>query len=876
MQLVNLRAEYMVNPLGLDVLAPQFSWEIETDNERTHQQSLIIKVALSPGYLAGDSNLLWNSGVVHSLKSSGIRYAGPALESRQRYYWTVEARCGNDETVTPHAPAFFEMGLLHVSDWQALWIGCPSSWTGRVLYFRRAFSLSKEVKSARVYISGLGYYVFHLNGKKVGDHVLDPATSDYNKQVFYMTYDISDLLEKQNAFGIMVGPGWYGVPKLRMQAEILYADGTSETIATCWDPYSNWLVSTGGTISSSIFDGEIYDAREEKPGWSLPEMPEEKWPRTQQWINAVVTDSPGGKMVAQKIEPIKVVNTVTPRLIGEPARGVYVFDTRQNGAGWASIKVEGESGTKIVLKFSESLNADGTVNQENLRSAAAQDIYILKGGDLEAWEPSFTYHGFRYIQVEGFPYAPKDDSIQVKIVRSAVSSSGTFECSNHLLNRIHKMVVATEASNLHSIPTDCPQRDERMGWLNDMTVRIEQALYNFDLARFYAKWLDDVADTQHIDGTITDTAPFRWGFRPADPVSASYLIAALKSYRFYGNDNIIRDHYTGMKAWTDFLASKTDDGILNYSYWGDWSPPEAFGTPGSVGSGAVSKYTPGLLISTGYLFYCQKMTAQMAEIIGNNEDAVLYQKLSLQTATAFNRAFFNKQSGGYGSNNQACNCFALFLGVVEHQNITHVVNNLVADVKKHDYHLTTGNLCTKYLLEMLTEHGHVDVAYNIATQETYPGWGFMLASGATTLWERWENKTSGEMNSHNHPMMGSVGSWFYKYLGGIMPDHDSSGFNKFTIKPYIPSSLDRAETSFRSVKGLIRSRWEKQNGSLFLQVTIPPNSLATVYIPSKDHSQITLDNKPIGAVDGIKMVGQQNSYTICELGSGNYEFKAIW
>jgi alpha-L-rhamnosidase len=704
----------------------------------------------------------------------------------------------------------------------------------------------------------------------VGDHVLDPGTTDYSKRVLYATYDITDFVKKDNAIAVCVGPGWYGMPKLRLQTEITYTNGTTETIATSMK--HPWFVSVGPIIKSSIYDGEYYDAREEKPGWDSVRGSSRQVNRASRWTTAAAASSPGGQMVSQKLEPIQVMDTIPPQSISEPVPGVYVVDAGRNLAGWASLKVHGKSGTEISLKFAESLQKDGTVNQENLGLAEAKDTYILKGAEEEIWEPSFTYHGFRYVQIEGFPYRPQPGDVQIRLVRSAAAQTGTFRCSNELLNRIHQMVRSTEAANLHSIPTDCPQRAERMGWLNDLTVRIEQALYNFDLSRFYPKFIDDIGDAQGPDGSITDTAPFHWGKRPADPVSASYLLLALKSYEFYGNDNIIRQHYAGLKAWVDYLNSRTEDGIVNYSYWGDWSPPIAF----AVNSGAVSRFTPGAFMSTGYLYYCARMLSQMAHIIGNTKDALFYERLAKHTADVFNKTYWNEQSGGYGSNNQACNSFALFLGLVDKDRIQRVVDNLAKDVESRDYHLTTGNLCTKYLLEILTEHGHAETAYRIATQETYPSWGFMLANGATTLWERWELATGSGMNSHNHPMMGSVDSWFYKYLAGIIPSMDGPGFGRFAIHPYIVQDLNFAEGEFNSVKGLIKSAWRKEPGSIYLDISIPGNSSATVYVPSKNINSITENGVNISQVKEAKFLRAEDHCGVFQVGSGTYHFKSDW
>lgn len=867
LKVCDLKCEYATNPLGMDIAAPQLSWSIESAERGTFQNAFEILVADSPDILSKNKGNVWETGMIGSSLSAGVKYAGPELQSRKRYYWKVRIRNSNGKVSEWSEPAFFEMGLLKEEDWLGDWIGFNGGRTGKTLYFKGIFSIGKQLESARAYVSGLGYYELVINGKKAGDQKLDPAISEYSKRVYYSTFDVTGFLKKENVITVSVGPGWYGIPKLRIQIEMNYTDGTREVISSP----SMRSVSTGPILKSSIYDGEFYDAREESKelySYTLPENFINK-----KWGFANITDPPGGRMVSQKMEPIRIVDSITPVDIKEPVPGIYVVDAGRNLAGWASIRVKGERGTEITLKFAEALYKNGTVNQENLRSAEAKDVYILKGGAEEHWEPQFTYHGFRYIQVEGFPYRPKPGDFSIKLVRSGVSQTGNFKCSNELLNRIHKMVAATEASNLHSVPTDCPQRDERMGWLNDLTVRIEQALYNYDLSRFYAKFIDDVEDTQGPDGTITCTAPYRYGTRPADPVCASYLLLALKSYEFYGNTEIIRRHYAGLKAWVDFLNSRTENGIVNYSYYGDWSPPIAFGVDGSS---PVSQFTPGKLMSTGYLYYCSRIISRMAGIIGNQADVKYYEELAVKTAEAFNKTWWDEKAGGYGSNNQACNSFALFLGIVDKEKIPSVVNNLVADVQKHDNHLTTGNLCTKYLLEMLTENGQVETAYKIATQETYPSWGYMLANGATTLWERWEFETGGAMNSHNHPMMGSVDSWFYKYILGILPDANGPGFEKLTIHPYIIGDLTFAEGELNTIKGRIKSAWKKEKGSVYLTISVPCNSLATVYVPSTNTRSITEGNRSIRNRKEIKFLFAKDNYAVYQVGSGTYQFKSEW
>jgi alpha-L-rhamnosidase len=865
---IDLKCEYAANPIGIDIQNPQFSWRLASKMRGVFQTAYQVLVSDSVGQLDKGIGNVWNSGKIISGNSCGVVYSGKELLSRKRYFWKIKIWDSNQKESNWSETAFFEMGLMQQKDWVGNWIGYPGGWFGRNLYFAKTFNCEKEVAQARVYISGIGYYELHLNGKKVGNHVLDPATSNYNKRVYYVTYDITDFLLKQNRFGVIVGAGWYGIPKLRFQAEITYSDGSRDIIPGT----SDWGITVGPSITSSIYDGEEYDARLEKGGWDKSIGDTTQSSRTNSWLVAKYIDDPGGLMVAQKIEPICIVDTILAKAITQPVPGVYVINYGQNLAGWASLKVQGERGIKVTMKYAENLLQDGTVNQDNLYTAAAMDSYTLKGGGLEHWEPAFTYHGFQYIQVENYPGELKSDDIVAKVVRSNTNTAGKFQCSNDLLNIIHQVVRSTEASNQHSIPTDCPQRSERNGWLNDLTVRIDQALYNFDLARFYSKFIDDVADNQDGEGKIADTAPYVWGNRPADPVCASYLLLALKSYEFYGNTQIIKEHFNGLKAWVDYLNSRTENGIVNYSYYGDWSPPIEFGKDG----GAVSKNTPGLYISSGYLYYCSRILSQMAGILKIEADKIKYENLSATIKDAINKNYWDEKSGGYGSNNQACNSFALFIGIVDKEKIARVVENLVNDVKNHDYHLTTGNLCTKYVIEMLTEYGYTDIAFKIATQETYPSWGYMLANGATTLWERWENAAGFAMNSHNHPMMGSIDSWFYKYLLGILPDVSHPGFEKFTIKPYIINELSFAEGEYNSVKGLIKSAWKKKAGFIYMDITIPENSTATVYIPTKNAKSITEGNRKIDKIKELKFLKTEGVYAAFEIGSGTYNFKSEW
>lgn len=876
-----LRCESAVNPLGIDAARPVLSWILTSNKKGQRQTAYQILVASEEDKLRNGQSDIWDSGKVTSDQSTQVAYGGPALLSRRRYFWKVRAWDKDGEASPYSENAWWEMALLSPQDWKAQWVGSLNGWPGRALYFRSDITVSKSVERARVYVSGLGYYELRLNGSKIGDHVLDPGVTDYAKRILYSTYDITNKLNPgQNTIGIIVGNGWYGVPRLILQCEITHTDGSTDTVYT-HQGYSpehggRWLVTSGPILENSIYGGEAYDARLEKDGWDSPadaskirSMPVD---RTEGWAGLHSVPLPGGVLTAQAVNPIKIVDTLRPKDMREPKPGIFVFDMGQNMAGWAHIQLSGARGTRVVLKFGERILKDGTIDQTNLFTAAATDVYILAGKGIESWEPRFTYHGFRYVQLEGFPGKPTLDTLTAKVVRTSVEPSGTIETSNDVINRIQKMVWWTEASNLYSIPTDCPQRSERMGWMNDLTVRSEEAIYNFDVSRFYPKFLNDINDTQSADGAIADTVPYGWGKRPADAVSTSYLLLGWFAYQHYNDTRTLAEHFDGFKAWTDFLHRNSKDNIVTYGYYGDWSPPKAFAIAGSSGSGAESKDTSLEFMSTGFLYYDAWLVSQMADALGKEEDKIKYSELSKEVAAAFHHKYWNESAGGYGSNNEAMDSFALFLGIVPQDKVQRVVASLVKAVQNNGDHLSTGNLCTKYVLEALTRYGYGDLAFKIATQGTYPSWGYMLANGATTLWERWENLTGPGMNSHNHPMMGSVSSWFHKYLGGINPDPDLPGFKRIVIRPYLLGDLKWVRAEYKSHYGAIRSFWSKENETLSLKLTVPVNTTARVYIPARDGATIALGQEQPTMVEGVKALGRQEGASVFEIGSGDYEF----
>lgn len=886
LKILNPLCEYAQNPLGIDVLKPRFSWMAECGERGVKQQAYRIIVSGSRENAASDIGDMWDSGKITSGCSVNIEYGGKELISRGIYFWKVYIWTEEYGLSESSEISHFEMGLLNKKDWVGIWMGFHGAQCGKSILFRNEFKLKYRPVKARAYISGVGYNEFRLNGSKVGDNVLDPGCTEYNKRVFYVTHDVTEYLNiGDNVIGVIMGNGWYAATALLFQLEIYAEDGEKTVIYTNTN-FTEWQIASGPILENSIYDGEIYDAREEKSGWEVPgyieNMDKKKYFET--WTAPCAIHGPAGQLTAQMLEPIKVMGDIKPVSVKKVRENIYVYDMGQNFAGWARLKVTGPEGSKVTMRFAETLYDDGAVNQENLRTARARDIYILKGAGEEIYEPRFTYHGFRYVQVEDFPGVPTLDSITGRIVRSSMDITGSFSCSNELINRLHSNVVWTEVSNLHSIPTDCPQRNERQGWLNDATVRGEETVYNFNMSRFFPKWINDISDTQDREtGAITDTAPFGWGWRPADPVCSSYINIPWLLYLNYGDKRTLEEHYEGFKEWTRCLGDMARDYIIEYTTFGDWASPAGESVTESLGEGAVSATTPGSLMSTGYYYYNAKLIAEIARIIGRNEDVEVYEQLAEKIKNAFNQKFFDNKTINYATGSQSSNVFPLYLNLVPEGYRERILENVVRDIEKRNYHLSTGNLCTKYILEILAEEGYADMAYKLVTQTTYPSWGYMISMGATTIWERWEYATGGSMNSHNHPMYGTVGCWFYKYLGGIRAEQEAPGFGSLTIKPVIIPDLEHVNCKLKTVKGDVESSWSKESGNLNFKITIPFNSTANVFLPIPDiqsdsiyliegNTVIWENNNTTANTKGVSKITQDDKYLKFKLGSGSYNF----
>ncbi|MGA2585917.1 MAG: family 78 glycoside hydrolase catalytic domain [Candidatus Aminicenantales bacterium] len=828
-----LACEALRNPVGIDARRPRLSWKLEHRERGQTQTAVRIIVGSSPDSMKSGADVIWDSGKRPSDGSTHVRYAGQALESRKRYFWKIRWWDKKDRAGDFSEAAFFEMGLLDDSDWRADWIsaGNPRFFRTRgtvlsgkyrgdyiqteAMYFVKEFEAQPGVIKARTYICGLGFFELVVNGRKVGDHVLDPGQTDYKKTALYVTHDITERLERRNSVIIVLGNGrhiknfGYGPPKAICQIEIEYENGRRQVVVTD----ETWPSGRGPIRENGIYFGQILDARREN------------FER-----NGKAVRVSGPPLCAQMCPPIRVVQRLPPRRIFRPSSGVFICDFGQNFAGWVRLRAKGRTGTKIILRHAELLNGDGTLNASPNQGARAEDIFILKGRGVEAHEPRFTYHGFRYVELSGYPGTPRLEDIEGCVAHSDVEPDGEFRCSHPLFNRIHRNIVWGQRSNLMSLPTDCPQRDERHGWLGDAHLAAEEAIFNFDMESFYAKFLRDIRNAQDRRGRIPDfVPPYVSGFSPADPAwGSAYITLAWLLYWHYGNTDVLAEHFEGLKKYVDFLAENAEGGILkNLGKYGDWCPP------GSI----VPKKTPLELTSTWYYYHDTLLLAKIAEVLNRTEDAKKYAKSTLRIKDAFNKKFL--EGDQYASIrtspvdkyvSQTSNVLPLYLRMTPAGKKAAVLRSLLRSIiDDWDYHLDTGILGTRYLLEVLSDNGRADVAYRIASQTTYPGWGYMIKEGATTLWERWEKNTGGGMNSHNHIMLGSIDAWFYKTIAGIRCL--APGWKSILIAPPGLPALGSAECSLRTVRGRAAVHWIRRDNDYVLDIRIPVGAEAEVRLP---------------------------------------------
>jgi len=882
-----LLCEYCHNPLGVDTPVPRFSWNVGHTDRGQKQTAFQIIVSSSYTLSQEAKGDLWDSGKVRSYSFINQVYKGTRLSSFSRYYWKVRWWDATGK-ISPYSDtALFETAMFEPSDWQAKWITkkeCetfqPSRTTQKkntlqvlAIYLRKKFLLKGIVQRARVYISGIGYYELRLNGEKVGDHVLDPAQTDYSKTALYSTYDVTNTLrDGENTIGVILANGrhvpeyGYGKPRMILQMHIEYADGKSKLIVS----NEQWKASHGPAMENGIYYGERYDARKEMPGWDAPDFNDSKWEK--------VEAAKGPPLQSQMMPPIRATEKIKPKNLYGTKDGAYIYDFGQNYSGWVRLNVKGPRGQVIVIRYAEIVDEEDYLKTDTNRRAQAKTIYILKGQGEEIYEPRFTYHGFRYVEITGFPGSPTLENVEGVFIHSDVEKTGTFHCSNQLINKIHECTIWGQLSNLMSVPTDCPQRDERMGWLGDAHLTTEEAMYNFDMAAFYTKFLRDIKQSQKEDGSLADVAPAYWKRYPADPAwGSAYITIAWYLYLHYADLRVLEEHYESMRKYVEFLNSQSEDFLLkSLGKYGDWCPPAC----------TFPKRTPIELTSSWYYYHDVLLLRNIAKALRRKNDIEELSDLAGRIKEAFNNQF--QENGMYHTikmspidnfPGQTSQGLPLYLDMVPAQWRSKAVELLKkAVIEIHDCHVDTGILGTRYLFEVLREHGQEDLAYTVINQSSYPGWGYMLAEGATTLWERWERLEGTGMNSHNHIMFGTIDAWFYRTITGIIPM--STGWQKVKIKPYLFNDMSYAAATLNTIRGEIRVSWQRLEEKLELFLDLPVGIDTQVYIPllNRDWSveeggtPLWKGQKQKAKLSGIASVRRSGDYLFCNVGSGQYKF----
>ena len=882
-----LRAEYLVNPLGLDAERPRLSWLLEADGRGAIQTAYQILAASSLGALERGEGDSWDSGIVESAETAHITYGGRPVEPRARVWWKVRVWDGEGVGSAWSDPAFWERGLGSLTDWQGNWISMPAIAPDTsileaaeldallpVSQFRRSFTVEGEVVAARLRVTARGVYEARLNGAKVGDQVLAPGWTDYDKRIQVQTFDVTEaIVPGENVLGALVGTGWYAgyvgfepgarhygtAPHLLAQLEIVLADGSRQMIAT----NREWRVSTGPLRYSDFLMGEYHDARLDTPGWDAPGFDDAAWQRPQvQNRNAV-------PLVGDCSEPVRALDELVPVARTQPQPGTWVFDLGQNIAGWARLKASGPAGTTIRLRFAEILNPDGTLYVTNLRSARATDTFVLGGGPEgeEVFEPHFTWHGFRYVEVTGYPGEPGMEAVTGVFVGSDTRPVGTFTCSDDLVNQLQRNIVWGQRGNFLSIPTDCPQRDERLGWLGDAQVFVGTAIGNMDVAAFFTKWMQDVVDAQSESGAFPDVAPRLVDLSDGAPAWADCgVIVPWTIWKTYGDTGIITRHWAAMERWMGWLVGNNPTLLWQNKRnndFGDWL---------SIGANTDKE-----LIGTAYMAYDARLMAEMAEAIGLEHDAGRYRRLHEDVAAAFCAAYVN-EDGTIRGDTQAAYVLALHFGLLPVDLRPAAARRLVDDIVAKGDHLSTGFVGVSYLCHVLTEHGYPEVAYRLLHQTSFPSWKYSILHGATTIWERWDGWTEDKgfqdpgMNSFNHYSLGSVGEWLRRRVAGIDNAPGGAGYQCIRIAPVLDDSLTWAEGTYESIQGLTRSRWERTEAGITLTVTVPANTSAEVVLPATTVEAASESGVSLAEAPGVVSAREDEGSVVVTVGSGDYTF----
>jgi alpha-L-rhamnosidase len=903
--ITNLRCDYLVEPLGIDEREPRLSWALESERRGARQVAYRLRVASSTEALKQGKPDLWDSGRVESNQSTHIIYGGRPLRSREVCHWHVEVW---DETGhnTVSAPAFWTMGLLEPGDWSARWIAADSeiirrdpeavaatlTEPGTPALFRKEFEVGGAVKRATLYATARGLFVLRIGGRRVGKDVFAPEWTDYHKRIHYRTYDVTQLVRRdRNAVCAILGDGWWsgyvGWQEIRarygslensllIQLEIELEGGDRVTVGTD----ASWKCNTGPIISSDFMMGEIYDARRERAGWDREGFSDVTW------FPGREIAAPTARLVAQSSQPVRVVETLAPVSVNEIRPGVFVYDLGQNITGWVRLRLANvPAGARVVLRHGERLNPDGTLYTENLRRAKATDLYLARGGGEEIWEPHFTFHGFQYVELTGLPKKPGKEAVTGCVVHSATPAAGKFECSHSGVNRLWLNGLWSQRDNFLAVPTDCPQRDERLGWMGDAQVFLRTASYNMDVAAFFTKWMVDVEEAQTAEGVFPDVAPRineKERFVGLDELCGAAgwadagVIVPWTIWRVYGDRRIIERHWGAMTAWLGWIERNNPKGLrvnaLGNNY-GDWlciPSDTTFRTHSPMKN----------LLATAYWADDAAKMARMARELGRDEEH-RYREMFERVRAAFQKEFL-REDGRLTVETQTAYLLALAFNLLPENVRARAAERLVENIRGLDWHLSTGFIGISHLNPTLTLTGHADVAYRLLLREDYPSWLYPVNHGATTIWERWNGWTEEEgffnpkMNSFNHYSLGSIGEWLFRQVAGIELDPDVAGFQRFVLRPFIGKGLSFAKGSYKTMHGEISSEWRRSGTELKWSLRVPANTRARVYVPSEQGTPVKEGGEPIEKVPGLQVEGREGRFLVCEAEPGSYRFESTW
>lgn len=871
----HLLTDNKTNPVGVDEL-PRFSWQLQSSSRNIMQSAYEIKV------FDQDNREVWNTGKVSSDQSVFIPYAGGPLKPGVKYSWQVRVWDNTGKAGKWSTKAHWQMGMMDPSNWKAKWIepGFTEESSRPSPFFRKEFNTSKKVRSATAFITAHGMYEAFINGKRVGDAYLTPGWTSYKTRLQYQVYDVTGHLQNgSNAIGVALGNGWYrGVIgfgnnkdvygkdiSLLMQVSIIYTDGSSEDIITD----ESWKSSVMHIRYSEIYNGETIDARLEEKDWSLAKYDDAKW------SGVKVADHSKVVLIATFNEPVKKKERFKPVKIFKTPAGEQVIDFGQNLVGWVELKVKGNAGDTITLHHAEVLDKKGNFYTENLRAAKAEDNFILKGEGVEFFEPHFTWHGFRYVRVKGIKGELDPANFNAVVLYSDMKPTGTFTSSNKLVNQLQHNIQWGQKGNFLDVPTDCPQRDERLGWTGDAQAFVRTATFNMNVHSFFSKWMKDLAAEQNkgavpfvIPNVLGDGAVASTGWADAA------TIVPWNIYLAYGDKKMLEDQYASMKAWVDYMQSNSKDDLWQIGFhFGDW----LFYRPDDDNSG-MAAVTDKYLIAQSFYAHSTQLLINAAKVLGKNEDASTYSELLNRIKAAFNKEYVTP-NGRMVSGTQTAYVLALNFDMLPEELRAGAAQRLVDNIKSYGDHLTTGFLGTPYLCHVLSRFGYSEVAYKLLLQETYPSWLYPVKMGATTIWERWDGikpdstfQTPG-MNSYNHYAYGAIGDWMYRKMVGLDTDESAPGYKKIIIKPHVGGNFTHADLQYDTYYGMIKTGWKMNDGKLAMNVSIPANTTATVFVPAKSVESIYENGTAVSSSRDLKVAGNKDGYVELNIGSGNYMFE---